>query len=130
MNDNENQTEGDADIMNLRDHASVDKDGNDIAGETGMGWFPGYAIDVKSGARLYMAFGENSFLAGDNGADMIWNPTNRMMDNMERQSLVECTFMYLYSFRRKITQRISCSSCNDEQMSCTMISSIAGNSTA
>src|SRR5690606_11196944 len=55
--------------------ASVDKNGNpDGSGTTGMGWFPGYAIDLETGARLHMAFGEHSFLGGDNGADMMWNP--------------------------------------------------------
>ncbi|MEM9050890.1 MAG: T9SS C-terminal target domain-containing protein [Bacteroidota bacterium] len=43
----------------------------------GMGWFPGYAINVETGERLNMAFGENSFLAGDNGRDMLWNPSTR-----------------------------------------------------
>jgi hypothetical protein len=47
-----------------------------------MGWFPGYAIDIETGARLYMAFGENSFLGGDNGADMLWNPTSRLVSNV------------------------------------------------
>ena len=42
-----------------------------------MGWFPGYAIDVETGERLNMAFGEDSWLGGDNGRDMIWNPTSR-----------------------------------------------------
>jgi hypothetical protein len=65
----------------LRKANSVDKDGNpDGSGTQGMGWFPGYAIDLETGARLHMAFGENSFLGGDNGADMIWNPTNRLYD--------------------------------------------------
>jgi len=45
-----------------------------------MGWFPGYAIDLETGARLHMAFGENSFLGGDNGADMVWNPSDREFD--------------------------------------------------
>ena len=26
----------------------------------GMGWFPGYAIDVETGQRLNIFFGENS----------------------------------------------------------------------
>jgi hypothetical protein len=47
----------------------------------GMGWFPGYAIDVETGMRLYMAFGENSFLGKDNGADMIWNPTSKLISS-------------------------------------------------
>jgi hypothetical protein len=65
----------------LRASSSVDKDGNpDGTGTTGMGWFPGYAIDLETGARLHMAFGENSFLGGDNGADMVWNPTSREID--------------------------------------------------
>lgn len=41
----------------------------------GMGWFPGYAINVETGERLNMAFGEDSGLPGENGTDMIWNPT-------------------------------------------------------
>ena len=65
----------------LRASASVDKNGNPQTGSTGMGWFPGYAIDLETGARLYMAFGENSFLASENGADMIWNPTENVRDN-------------------------------------------------
>jgi hypothetical protein len=47
---------------------------------TGMGWFPGYAIDKDRGIRLNMAFAENSAaprLGGqgpDLGADLIWGP--------------------------------------------------------
>ena len=41
----------------------------------GWSYFPGYAIDVESGKRLTMAFGENSWLPGQNGNDMLWNPT-------------------------------------------------------
>ncbi|MDX1406689.1 MAG: hypothetical protein R3330_01115, partial [Saprospiraceae bacterium] len=52
----------------------------------GFGWFPGYAVDVESGKRLNIFFGENSAyseeLAGiipaypSNGRDMIWNPNS------------------------------------------------------
>jgi len=58
----------------------------------GMGWFPGYAIDVESGKRLNIFFGENSVYRADNpsiqglnpnylgetprGADMAFNPSN------------------------------------------------------
>ncbi|MCR9174038.1 MAG: T9SS C-terminal target domain-containing protein [bacterium] len=65
----------------MRASPSVDKEGNPQSGSTGMGWFPGYAIDLETGARLYMAFGENSFLASENGADMLWNPTDQLVDN-------------------------------------------------
>lgn len=44
----------------------------------GMSWFPGYAIDEGTGKRLNIVFGEDSYLEGDNGSDMIWNPTSRM----------------------------------------------------
>lgn len=65
----------------LRKSASLDINQNTIPGSTGMSWFPGYAIDMESGMRLHMAFGENSFLGNDNGADMIWNPSSRITDN-------------------------------------------------
>lgn len=62
---------------NARKAPSVNKDGNPDGTGTGMGWFPGYAIDILTGERLNMAFGEDSWLGGDNGRDMIWNPTSR-----------------------------------------------------
>ena len=64
-----------------RESPSVGKNGLPDGTGVGMGWFPGYAVDLESGARLYMAFGENSFLASENGADMIWNPTDNLVDN-------------------------------------------------
>lgn len=67
----------------LRGSLSVGKDGKPLNdGTNGLGWFPGYAIDVETGMRLHMAFGENSFLGGENGADMIWNPTAREYNNL------------------------------------------------
>lgn len=50
---------------------------------TGWSYFPGYAINVETGRRLYMAFGENSFFVGDNGRDMIWNPSANLSDGPE-----------------------------------------------
>lgn len=43
--------------------------------KTGMGWFPGYAINLETGERLNMAFGEDSYQGATNGNDMMWNPT-------------------------------------------------------
>jgi hypothetical protein len=60
----------------LRKSPSKDVDGNDISGSTGMGYFPGYAINVETGERLNMAFGEDSNLPDENGTDMLWNPTS------------------------------------------------------
>ena len=76
----------------LRKSASVDKDGNPSGwpAETeatlnpddpnyvlayGMGWFPGYVINLETGERMNMMFGEDSWLAGENGRDMLFNPT-------------------------------------------------------
>jgi hypothetical protein len=89
-----NLAEGNGRRFYLRKHASVDKDGNptDIDWEAhpdscsmnpddanyiaaqGMGWFPGYAIDVETGARLNIAFGEDSYLEDMGGRDMLFNP--------------------------------------------------------
>ncbi len=50
----------------------------------GMGWFPGYAIDVETGQRLNIFFGENSCYSSDldpnfTGRDMLWNPTDQVI---------------------------------------------------
>ncbi|MBI1315718.1 hypothetical protein GC167_02515 [bacterium] len=63
----------------LRSGASWDLvNGNLVRSTTETGWsyFPGYAIDVETGKRLNMMFGENSWLVGQNGRDMLWNPTS------------------------------------------------------
>jgi hypothetical protein len=89
--------------FNLRNSPSVGKDvagGDNIpagqvtaaeqaAGITyGMGWFPGYAVDVETGERLNIFFGENScfdpaigtYDPGSAGVnrDMMFNPTSQV----------------------------------------------------
>ena len=70
----------------LRRHNSVDKEGADtsyswesngstVTADKGMGWFPGYAINIETGERLNIIFGENSSYGQYNGRDMMWNPT-------------------------------------------------------
>ena len=87
--------ESDGAKMRTRKHPSVDKNGlyagqegyNSAEGSLsnsqneGMGWFPGYAIDLDTGERLNMAFGEDSWLGSENGRDMIWNPTSTLASN-------------------------------------------------
>ena len=92
---------GGAEPGQMRKSNSVDKNGNDDGSGTGMGWFPGYAIDIESGARLYMAFGENSFLVTDNGADMIWNPTSRVTDDSGNPVFGGMHPVYVFSFMHK-----------------------------
>lgn len=67
------------DKLTLRNKTTKDWNGNTLP--QGMGYFPGYAIDVSTGERLNVAFAENSFFAGDNGDDMLWNPTSSVFDN-------------------------------------------------
>ncbi len=95
-----NLTVGGAKAGEVRKSNSVDKDGNDDGTGTGMGWFPGYAIDLENGARLFMAFGENSFLSNDNGSDMIWNPSSRFVDNQFNPILGGLQPIYIYSFQQ------------------------------
>ena len=85
MQDNPDLAEGGADKGALRAAPSLNKRGEmaasdeasdresdpEFVGATGMGWFPGYAICTETGERLNMAFGEDSWLANENGADMI-----------------------------------------------------------
>jgi len=65
----------------LRNSPSKDINGNTISG-TGFGYFPGYAIDLETGERLNIAFGEDSYYGPSNGypsehgQDMLWNPTS------------------------------------------------------
>ena len=96
-----NLSEGGAERFALRKHASVDKKGRSLPGDytemeasndptspnfiapQAMGWFPGYAIDVESGVRLNMAFGEDSYLDDLNGRDMIFNPAKLLKTTVE-----------------------------------------------
>jgi hypothetical protein len=79
----EHSTSGGAAQFNLRKSLSIDKEGKpDGSGTYGMGWFPGYAINLETGERLNIMYGEDSFLAQENGRDMKWNPTSRETDGL------------------------------------------------
>lgn len=104
--------EGQREPFHLRDHASVDKYGRtgdgvvtndpndaDYIGANGMSWFPGYAVNLETGERLNMAFGENSGLAADNGRDMLFNPNGReRYQNQVSENLVWGGMHYIYVF--------------------------------
>lgn len=53
----------------------------DINAEQGLSYFPGYAIDVNTGRRLNIFFGENSWDRVNNGDDLVWNPTSSFGPN-------------------------------------------------
>lgn len=77
--------EADSNGMPIPD-GELDEDGDP---QIGMGWFPGYAIDVESGKRVNVFFGENSayseangnlstYNSTPNGDDMMFNPTSQI----------------------------------------------------
>lgn len=96
MNWKPDQTIGGSSIMKLRSSPSKDINGNQIIGETGMSYFPGYAIDIETGERLNIAFGENSWLLGSNGQDMLWNPTEEYVDNVGNPIFGGSHFIYVF----------------------------------
>lgn len=71
-------------MLNVRKSMSVDKNGNqESSPNRGFGWFPGYAVDVETGERLNIFFGENTSLRYANSktdpdisTDMIFNPNS------------------------------------------------------
>ena len=80
MSDDYSQAEGNARRFQLRKATSVDKEGNPVPEGSeygyGMGWFPGYVINLETGERLNIMFGEDSRYPNQNGKDMLWNPTS------------------------------------------------------
>lgn len=81
--------------FNIKKKPSLNKERQPDGTGTGMSWFPGYAINMETGERLNVMFGESSWLKGDNGDDMWFNPTSNY------QSLNEYTFggkHFLYIF--------------------------------
>ncbi len=69
--------------------ANVDKDGTPApAGPQkdnhGLGWFPGYAINVSTGQRMCVFFGESEWDHQNRGDDMMFNPTSSVGPLLDR----------------------------------------------
>ena len=93
MCDDYTQAEGQARRFQVRKHASIDKNGDtslvsgasndpnnaNYISDRGMGWFPGYAINLATGERLNVLYGEDSRYVQFNGRDMMWNPVSTEM---------------------------------------------------
>ena len=96
---------GESTSFYVRDSPSVgkeDADGDGLADAdgdgVGMGWFPGYAVDVESGLRLNIFFAENSVYLNDifdpfleqpsTGTDMMWNPTGQQFMDLGGQTSI------------------------------------------
>ncbi len=106
-------SEGGVERFELRSSPSIDKDGNfAVIGEEassneedanyinseGMGWFPGYAINVETGERLNIIYGENSWLSAENGRDMKFNPTSNIISPTDG-SILFGGMHYIYVMR-------------------------------
>jgi hypothetical protein len=93
--------------LHIRKAPSVDKNGNPDGTGTGMGWFPGYAINVETGERLNVMFGESSWLAGENGNDMMFNPTSRYQTALGEIIWGGKHFLYVFGSLQSTTQELS-----------------------
>jgi hypothetical protein len=90
-------TEGRMAKFNMRLAPSKDKDFKDIAGSFGLSYFPGYVINLETGERMNIAFGEDSYVPGENGRDMIWNPTSNIYnDNGNYPVIGGKHFIYIF----------------------------------
>ena len=67
-------------------YASTNEEDANFISPQGMGWFPGYVIDVETGMRLNVAFGEDSYLEDMGGRDMIFNPAKLQKITVEDNS--------------------------------------------
>ena len=97
--------EGKAPKMGIRHHGSLNLDGTyqtiNTADPFSMGYsyFPGYAIDLETGVRLNIMFSEDSRNIGENGADLIWNPTSNYFSGVGEVSLGGRHFIYISKTR-------------------------------
>ena len=91
MGEDKTLTQGNMEKFNMRYHSSIkpvynNSDGRfirweDDASEMGRSYFPGYAINLETGERMNIMFGEDSYLPEpEGGNDMIWNPTSKFSD--------------------------------------------------
>jgi len=79
----------------IRKAPSVDKDQNQISGDFGRSYFPGYAINLETGQRVNVYFGENSRLTGKGGANMWWDPTDKTITALTSPILGGSHFVYI-----------------------------------
>ncbi len=102
-------SEGGKNNMDLRAGQSIGKDGQPDGTGTGMSWFPGYAIDMETGQRLNIFFGENSVYRPDEptlsalgsqlqltGGDMIFNPTDEQFVDLDASGTFTGAFELIY----------------------------------
>lgn len=67
---------------------------------TGLSWFPGYAINLETGERLNIAFGEDSYQVNNNGDDMMWNPNDVVSEQTYRYAFGGRHYIYVFGNNR------------------------------
>ena len=122
MSDDYSQSEGNARKFQLRKAPSVDKEGNPttytweikdkgrtvtVVADSGMGWFPGYVINIETGERLNIMFGEDSRYPSENGKDMLWNPTATTMLGSSDYVMGGRHFLYILGANNQLFKDLS-----------------------
>ena len=109
LQENPSFAQGGAHKLWVRQSPSIDKYGNfanvpgaygpdaTLTSATGMGWFPGYVINVETGERLNVAYGEDSGLPTENGRDMQWNPTADVFDQSGNPLFGGKHYIYIFA---------------------------------
>jgi hypothetical protein len=97
-------TLGGTDMFDLRETPSIDQNGNPLNdGTVGKSYFPGYAVDVETGRRLNIFFGENSLFP--EGQDLIYNPSDSLFvppaGGFDASNLVLGGHHYIYVTRQE-----------------------------
>ncbi len=108
--------------LETRRHKSVDKQGVSLGDpgcntaeasfdslpgipfKTGLSWFPGYAINMETGERLNIAFGEDSYQTDNNGDDMMWNPNHVVYKPTYNYSFGGRHYIYVFGNNRSGTK--------------------------
>ncbi len=90
-------TEGGAFKGQLRQATSVDSFGNPEGSDKGLGWFPGYAINLETGVRMNVYFGENSRFRGKYAANMVWDPDSSTSTVLGNPLVGGSQFIYIMS---------------------------------
>lgn len=108
--------------LETRRHKSVDKQGISLGDpgcntaeasfdslpgipfQTGLSWFPGYAINMETGERLNIAFGEDSYQTDNNGDDMMWNPNHVVYKPTYNYSFGGRHYIYVFGNNRSGTK--------------------------
>jgi hypothetical protein len=84
--------------------AYLDSNGTGQPFMTGLSWFPGYAVNLETGERLNIAFGEDSYQVDNNGDDMMWNPNDVVSEQTYRYAFGGRHYIYVFGNNRSGTK--------------------------